>query len=361
MRVFKEIFWSIFKVDNYKELIKNKTGMLAVYVSMLSLLAIIATVLSMAFGIQAKGGGFAQFIEESVPEFGIVEGRIWVDERYVIDDAEHGTFIYVDTEEGLDRYKYDLDKIIDEYKMVMIVDSEGIISKSNNQITNLRASDIDTDIHFTADDIKASMKYIYIAIVIILLLVYLFMILGYFFNALIYAIFGIAIAAAFKVKMKFSSLYKICIYAKTAVVILNILLVILGITLPFALFVNILITLVYICAAIYSLKNSVRGVEGYPADLSAEAESLEEYYKQREENNKRADRRNFHQNQDKEYSLPRRTYETEKNTNIPKEEDKEKISQDLEVNRERARDISPSDGWSFGGKDLQGRESDDIK
>lgn len=346
------------------------------YVFALSLLSVIFMVLPLFVDLRIAGG-FENVVSERIPDFKIENGRIWIEQKYVYDLPREKIFLYVDTENGLDQSKYDIDTILEEYSQILIIEGDGILSKSNGTISDLKIRDLGPNMHIDKEDLKEMKPYFYMFVFIGILIVYLFSVLGYLFTAWIFALIAILIAKAVNVKMRFKTLYKICIYARTPVTLLGIVLEVIGWSVPFFFIIGTVMTIAYIATALSVLRREAQAAEASASYWNAGGDLRYGEEKGWE------DAQRYHSASDETEhfsTLPRRSHETEayssENQNAYAQQDHSQSRQsdlptaaieperdafrwEREEDREQRRDIRPSDAWSFhSGSGAQKRADD---
>lgn len=346
------------------------------YVFALSLLSVIFMVLPLFVDLRIAGG-FENVVSERIPDFKIENGRIWIEQKYVYDLPREKIFLYVDTENGLDQSKYDIDTILEEYSQILIIEGDGILSKSNGTISDLKIRDLGPNMHIDKEDLKEMKPYFYMFVFIGILIVYLFSVLGYLFTAWIFALIAILIAKAVNVKMRFKTLYKICIYARTPVTLLGIVLEVIGWSVPFFFIIGTVMTIAYIATALSVLRREAQAAEASASYWNAGGDLRYGEEKGWE------DAQRYHSASDETEhfsTLPRRSHETEayssenqnaysqqdhsqiRHPDLPKayiEPENERFRAEREAEKEQRRDIRPSDAWSFhSGSGAQKRADD---
>lgn len=251
MNIFKEMVLSVYSYGSYKEFLQNKKGKVFGFGVMLMLIYFAVTMLIPGLvSVFAPNGGVHR-VMESIPDFELKDGELWVDD--VIEYDSGGNYIYIDTDP--EYVFYDADEMapyLYEYSTAILIDSEKIIAKSNGQIQGLYFSDLDGD--FSKDDLSGFLPLFYVGFVIVMFLVYIWMTALFFFGVIFVALMGMIVASSVKSQLTFGQLYLLGVYSRTLPLIIKAILRFLPFSIPHFWIINLGISVVILSMAIRKMR-----------------------------------------------------------------------------------------------------------
>lgn len=251
MNIFKEMVLSVYSYGSYKEFLQNKKGKVFGFGVMLMLIYFAVTMLVPGLvSVFAPNGAMHRFVE-SIPDFEIKNGELWVDD--VIEIDEGGTYIYIDTDP--EYVFYDADEMapyLYEYTTALLIDSEKIIMKSNGQVQGFYFSTLDGDLD--KDDLLGILPMFYVGFVIGMFLVYIWMTALFFFGVLFVALFGMIVASSMRYQLTFGQLYLLGVYSRTLPLIIKAVVGFLPFTIPYFWVINFALSVLILFLAIQKMK-----------------------------------------------------------------------------------------------------------
>lgn len=252
MNVFKELTLSVYDTKSYKEFLKNKPTKVFLAGMVLMVVYFLLTMVAPFMKFQIEYGGFANIIQEYVPDFELKDGVLWTEETFEYEEG--GTYILIDTDP--DFYFYNADEIeyyISDYYQVILMDSEKVIIKDKGQIQSAYFSDLGID--FTKENLFGFVPYAYLIVGAFLLIAFLFMTGAFFFGVLFVALLGMIAASCMKFQLTFGQLYLLGIYARTLPILIKAVLSYLPFTIPMFFVINFGISVLYLVLAIQKMRD----------------------------------------------------------------------------------------------------------
>lgn len=251
MNIFKEMALSIYSYKSYSGFLKNKKSKVFGFGVMLMLLYFVITMVIPFAKFQITTGGITTIIEDTIPDFELSDGYLWVDD--VIEFDEDGRYIYIDTDPEYVFYDADeMKEYLYDYYQVILMDSEKIIVKNNGQVQGAYFSDLDWE--FSKEELIGWVPFAYIFIVIGMVIAYIWMALLFFFGVLVVALIGMIVASCMKYSLTFGQLYLLGIYSRTLPLILKVIVSFLPFKIPFFTIINFGLSVLIIIVAIQKMK-----------------------------------------------------------------------------------------------------------
>lgn len=251
MNIFKEMALSVYSYKSYKEFLQNKKSKVFGFGLMLVLIYFAVTTL-IPFAVKdIRNGGLKKQIEENVPDFELKDGVLWVDD--VIEYDGGTTYLYIDTDP--EYYFYDADEMaayLYDYQTAVLMDSEKVIVKSNNEVVGAYFSDLDFE--FSKEALKGWVPYAYAILIAAYILAYLWMAAVFFFGVLFVALLGMIVASCMKYQLTFGQLYLLGVYSRTLPLIIKAVLSFVPVGIPFFFVINFGLSLLIIGCAIQKMK-----------------------------------------------------------------------------------------------------------
>lgn len=244
---------SIYSFKSYKEFLNNKKSKVFGFGVMLMLIYFAVTMVAPLVKELATSGSLTDAVEESVPDFKLEDGYLWVDDVIELDDGD--TYIYIDTDpnyffNGAD----EMEQYLYGYTQAILMDSEKVIWKDGADIQEIYYADLETD--FDKEDLLSIIPIVYVCIVIVMIIAFIWMTGLFFFGVLFVALLGMIVASCMKSNYTFGQLYLLGIYSRTLPLIIKAVLSLLSIDIPFFFVINFGISLVIIGCAIQKMKEA---------------------------------------------------------------------------------------------------------
>ena len=249
MNLFKQFITAIYKFKDYPKLMELKKGSVISYFLIFNLLLTSLTFIPLYIEYRQLGG-YTGILETTIPDFEINNGKLSTD-KIAIDEPEQSMKIYIDTnDENIGKY------LDDSYMFYIIANSDNLYIKNINRYSEFKFANITENIsgrvfkdRLLAADIKYSIIFGIGIIVIISLLISSFITI-----LMLTLIVNIINTLFFKLKIRFSTLMKLAIYARTFPDILAVLIGLVGFS--FSSIITWGITLTYIYLGLKNYKNN---------------------------------------------------------------------------------------------------------
>ncbi len=197
---------SIYSFKSYKEFLNNRKSKVFGFGVVVMLIYFLLTII-IPF-LRLNGSGLGAAIRESVPDFELKNGVLWVEEMVQIDDGD--TCIWIDT--NPDEVFYDaseMEAYYAGYTNVILMDSEKIIIKNSGAAMQQYSFD-ELGIDFSKEDLEALVPSMYAIIVVVMVIMYVVMTMLFFFGVLFVALIGMIM----KYQLTFGQLYLLGIYSR---------------------------------------------------------------------------------------------------------------------------------------------------
>lgn len=251
MNIFKEMVLSVYSFGSYKQFLQNRKGKVFGFGVMLMAIYFVVTALIPSFGTIFSANGGMRDVMESIPDFKLKNGTLWVEDVFEMDEG--GMYIYIDTDP--DYYFYDADEMIyflNDYTSAILMDSEKMILKSNGQVQGFYFSDLGADLD--KEDLMALLPLLYVGFAVGLFLGYIFTTAFFFFGVLFVALLGMIVASALKYQLTFGQLYLLGVYSRTLPLIIKALVSFLPFKIPYFWVINFGLSVLILYLAIRKMK-----------------------------------------------------------------------------------------------------------
>ena len=206
----KQVGITIFRPDLYGKLTGISIGRTVLFVILFTILYMTIWWTNLYYTLIWDDDGLIKGVAEILPDFYIEDGKLYLEERSVVD--ENGTFICADTD--IEQYDLnDLQYIMDKgtYTQVLLISKTNIVMISDvGEIKQFKFSDFNLHGKYTRDDLlNILMEYANKFFVPLLLILIVFGVIGYTVMGLIYQIFAGIIAIIFRKSLLGGQLYRI--------------------------------------------------------------------------------------------------------------------------------------------------------
>ena len=311
----KRVKMAIFNFENYEYFIEENFSIAMKYFS--KLVAILAIVISIVvtYYTASRTENLRQYCINELPEFNYENEKLNVKGKVDLPIEKYGIALIIDTDENLE------DETIKQYKDKLISEQSGYLLLSNKVIVNSagniqeltyeqfkEVNKIEGDIN--REILIEQMKNINLPSIVVVLL--LSNVLLYFGLIYIIAIFAIAVTAFLgefvsiisKVNLNIKDAFKMAIYSTTLTFILNIVYVIVNAifnyTIGYFNIMGMMVSYVYIVAAILLLKNNLIKRQQEVAKVAEEQEKIRKELEQEDLENQELNSDEKNKEKDKE-------------------------------------------------------------
>lgn len=211
-----EQFAYSFQPQRYGDLARVKTGGMIGFVTLLALASTVCIFLLFVFTYISRGG--ADSFWDWVPDFELRDGRLSMDEEYVLDRRHQ--YVYI-TDETYGFRKRDVEHMAEQgYKQIILAGSERICVLSYDKYTEYAYSDLGDDLEIDREWVIAHLAPIFWVVTIIGFVVFFVgRTFWYFFCAMIYWLCALLMAAMLHKKIRTGVLYKAAVYSKVPMLV----------------------------------------------------------------------------------------------------------------------------------------------
>lgn len=251
MNIFQQLRAAVTQMKAYKKLAGKSMITVIGYLCVLMVITTFISSVIPVIGYVVSIGGYENFFNNQVPKFELSNGVLEMEHRLSFDNGV--TSVIIDSD--VDVYK-EADVSADFLQQILVSKSN-IIIKNLGQTVQMPLSQM-SNITLVNEDLANMSPIIYAFIVLITILTFFLSAVKYLLAALMFACLGLVLSSAQGMKLKFTQLFKISIYAKTTAILVASFNVVLGYLIPSFLWVSIsvMITCFYIAAGINAHRNS---------------------------------------------------------------------------------------------------------
>lgn len=273
LNFWKKIYHSVFKVENYSEyLIEKKSSAIKYLLLLIFVVTIIVSIFETVIFAKMLNKGYKYFANE-LPNFEYKDEKLKFSEEVKAYDEEYKFYFIVNTDENITQEK------IKEYKNEIYNTSNGVLVLNNKAIYVIPGTEIEYEIKDIFSQLglseninnkqelidkyneNGSMPFIITYFIVCLLQMYIINLITIFMDVIVLAIFGIIAAAICGMKVKFAQMFNIAVHAITLPVIITgtytIILELTGFVIKYYNIMYLLISYVYIVAAILMIKSDL--------------------------------------------------------------------------------------------------------
>ncbi len=209
MNFFKQLFAAIYKFESYPQLMRNKTSRVVGYLIIFTVLTAFVSLIPLGVRYHDMGG-MKGITDKYIPQFSLTDGKLKSD-KIDIDSKETGLRVLIDTDSDI---KEDMTK---SYQFYIMADSDDMYIGNGMQRQSFHFADFKDNI--TSDDIKGVLNSRTFKVMIASLMgvsILISLLLGTAINIVVLALIGNLVNMMFtKAQIKFGSLMKLAVYART--------------------------------------------------------------------------------------------------------------------------------------------------
>ena len=250
MNLFAQFYNSITRLEAYKYFLKQSLGKAFLYLFLISIvlggISGVRTIYDFNVGINDA----VNYVNTDFPDFQLKNGELEVNAEmpYVIQENEE-EIIMIDTSDKADA------TILNDYESGIFISKYGAdYKKSAFETRKIDFASLN-GVTFTKGDLLKWLPYLKWFTLIIIIFGFFFYVIGKIISALFVSLGGIVIAKVLKHNISFGNLYKLSIYCLTSSMLLNTLVDLTGLTIPFFSLIYYGIALVYLWKVMKILKN----------------------------------------------------------------------------------------------------------
>lgn len=351
--MFKDFRSALFRLKDYRQLMRRRTGRFFAYCAFLCLLTwLTGFVLPLGMFWQRQGG-VRHFFEANIPEFTIQGGKLSVPGGYHREGADYYVDINTDASHKIDLNAQETRTLMALKSVVLLGDADQLVMKNDSSgiaadLRTIRFQDFQDGI--SKETLLSLTGYVKWGLVIAGVIVYAGLLIGFFLLNLVEAVLAALLLRFVGVYTDFGSTYRLTGYARTMSTLIVALLALLGFDTDLTMYPAVVLDLFIVARAAQCMRaagnarntgdnraphtddTSIRALTPEPApeekqsgeeERAAETERATEAQTETEANN----------NRDKGAA--------------PEESAGEKKAADHTAETPPRDDITPSDGWSY--------------
>ena len=266
MRIFKDIFDSIFNMEAYNRFIQYKGSRKTAYIFLLPLFRILFVALVAVMSFFSRYKGIVDYMQSVIPDFTLSASGLDMEEK--VDDVYGNVYIYINTDETMDKnelYYREANNLFVFKDAILLRDSLGKETELDFKDFDLRENESVTRDEFI-DTVKSTIIVVSIVITAVLaIFYYIGMVLAYAFTALLLVPIVKLVAKKTGKNLSDKRVFTISLYAKTATFTVTTLIIavnwILGIysdytiNIPYFYAIKLIICLIYVYYIVLNIKD----------------------------------------------------------------------------------------------------------
>ena len=266
MRIFKDIFDSIFNMEAYNRFIQYKGSRKTAYIFLLPLFRILLVTLVALMAFFSRYKGIVDYMQNVIPDFTLSASGLDMETK--VDELYGNVYIYINTDETMDKnelYYRGSNNLFVFKDAILLRDSPGKETELDFKDFDLRENESVTRDEFI-DNAKSTIIVVSIVITAVLaIFYYIGMVLAYAFTALLLVPIVKLVAKKTGKNLSDKRAFTISLYAKTATFTVTTLIIavnwILGIysdytiNIPYFYAIKLIICLIYVYYIVLNIKD----------------------------------------------------------------------------------------------------------
>ena len=266
MRIFKDIFDSIFRMEAYNRFIQYKGSRKTAYIFLLPLFRILLVTLVALMAFFSRYKGIVDYMQNVIPDFTLSASGLDMETK--VDELYGNVYIYINTDEIMDKnelYYRGSNNLFVFKDAILLRDSLGKETELDFKDFDLRENESVTRDEFI-DTVKSTIIVVSIVITAVLaIFYYIGMVLAYAFTALLLVPIVKLVAKKTGKNLSDKRAFTISLYAKTATFTVTTLIIavnwILGIysdytiNIPYFYAIKLIICLIYVYYIVLNIKD----------------------------------------------------------------------------------------------------------
>ena len=266
MRIFKDIFDSIFRMEAYNRFIQYKGSRKTAYIFLLPLFRILLVTLVALMAFFSRYKGIVDYMQNVIPDFTLSASGLDMETK--VDELYGNVYIYINTDETMDKnelYYREANNLFVFKDAILLRDSLGKETELDFKDFDLRENESVTRDEFI-DNVKSTIIVVSIVITAVLaIFYYIGMVLAYAFTALLLVPIVKLVAKKTGKNLSDKRAFTISLYAKTATFTVTTLIIavnwILGIysdytiNIPYFYAIKLIICLIYVYYIVLNIKD----------------------------------------------------------------------------------------------------------
>lgn len=357
--MFKDFRSALFRLKDYRQLMRRRTGRFFAYCAFLCLLTWL-TGFALPLGMfWQRQGGVRHFFEANIPEFTIQSGKLSVPGGYHREGADYYVDINTDASHKIDLNAQETRTLMALKSVVLLGDADQLVMKNDSggiaaDLRTIQFHDFQDGI--SKETLLSLTGYVKWGLIIAGVIIYAGLLIGFFLLNLVEAVLAALLLRFVGVYTDFGSTYRLTGYARTMSTLIVALLALLGFDTDLTVYPAVVLDLFIVARAAQCMRaagnarntgdesasrtsdTSVRAVTPEPAP--------EEKPSGEDEAADSAERETEAETETEAQTATEANDSGDKDT-APEESAGEKKAADHTAEPSSRDDITPSDGWSF--------------
>lgn len=351
--MFKDFRSALFRLKDYRQLMRRRTGRFFAYCAFLCLLTwLTGFVLPLGMFWQRQGG-VRHFFEANIPEFTIQSGKLSVPGGYHREGADYYVDINTDASHKIDLNAQETRTLMALKSVVLLGDADQLVMKNDSSgiaadLRTIRFQDFQDGI--SKETLLSLTGYVKWGLVIAGVIVYAGLLIGFFLLNLVEAVLAALLLRFVGVYTDFGSTYRLTGYARTMSTLIVALLALLGFDTDLTMYPAVVLDLFIVARAAQCMRaagnarNTGDNRAPHTDDTSIRALTSEPAP---EEKRSGEDEAASGAELETEAQTATEANDSRDQGAAPEESASEKKVADSTAETPPRDDITPSDGWSF--------------
>ena len=361
--MFKDFRSALFRLKDYRQLMRRRTGRFFAYCAFLCLLTwLTGFVLPLGMFWQRQGG-VRHFFEANIPEFTIQSGKLSVPGGYHREGADYYVDINTDASHKIDLNAQETRTLMALKSVVLLGDADQLVMKNDSSgiaadLRTIRFQDFQDGI--SKETLLSLTGYVKWGLIIAGVIVYAGLLIGFFLLNLVEAVLAALLLRFVGVYTDFGSTYRLTGYARTMSTLIVALLALLGFDTDLTMYPAVVLDLFIVARAAQCMRaagnarNTGDNRAPHTDDTSIRALTSEPAPEEKRSGEDEAADSAERETEAKTETEAQSATEAETEANdsgdkdtAPEESAGEKKAADHTAETPPRDDITPSDGWSF--------------
>ncbi|MBO5093747.1 MAG: DUF1189 domain-containing protein [Lachnospiraceae bacterium] len=261
--VFQELALSVWNFKSYVQFVNNTGGKVFGFSALLLAIYLLVTSIASAFGML---GGIADIWREliaEVPNFVLENGELTVDGVYEMEGG--ASYLYVNTDTVIS--EAEAEAAFAKYRSAILIDAEKIAVQSSDKerqtISHNELQQLIGDGRYTKADLQRFLPYLYGIMAVLFIFLFVGRIAAFYLRIVAVSLPVIVIAYLMKMDYSYGKVFKLSVYTRTVPVLIRMLLVVTGLSIPFFWLIDIFISALYAYLALDAVKRETTPEVGW--------------------------------------------------------------------------------------------------
>lgn len=261
--VFQELGLSIWNFKSYGQFVNNTGGKVFGFSALLLAVYLLVTSVASAFSMLGGVSEIWNGLTDEMPDFVLEDGRLTVDGVY---EMEGGTsYIYVNTDVTIS--EGEAEEAFRKHRAVILIDADRIAVQSTDgerqvishgELQQMLGGD-----RYTKADLQRFQPYLYGIMAVLFIFLIVGRIASFYLRIVVVSLPVIVIAYLMKMDYSYGRVFKLSVYTRTVPVLLRMLLVVTGLSVPFFWLIDLAISALYAYLALDAIKRETTQKAGW--------------------------------------------------------------------------------------------------